>query len=117
MYHNSNVISLFLLQMLDWSTAMPHAKNQEAPRGEFVEQRRPVDMCLCIIPFPPLPPLPSPSSPSIPAHVEDAVPWFGPNTYKALSIGMVILLIVGILAVVGGVAFLETQKKSKKHFF
>ena len=51
------------------------------------------------------------------AHIEDIKPWFGPNTYHAISIGMIILLVVGIVAVVGGMAFLKNQTKSRKHFF
>lgn len=51
------------------------------------------------------------------AHVDDIPPWFGPNAYRVISIGMLILLAVGILAIVGGVAFLQAQSKRKKHFF
>jgi len=51
------------------------------------------------------------------AHVEDNKPWIGANTYRAISIGMIILLVVGVLAVIGGVAFLKNQQKSRKHFF
>ncbi len=59
----------------------------------------------------PLPPL------FPPAHVDAAPPLFGPNTYQAISIGLLILLVVGVLAVVGGMAFVKNQKKSKKRFF
>ena len=50
-------------------------------------------------------------------HIEDIRPWFGPGTYHAISIGLIILLVVGILAVVGGVAFIKSQEKSRKRFF
>lgn len=71
------------VDQLDWSTAVPHAKDVEPPRP----------------------------------HVEDIPPWFGPNAYQAISVGMLILLALGILAIVGGVAFVRTQGKRKKHFF
>jgi mannose-binding lectin 2 len=50
-------------------------------------------------------------------HVDDVPPWFGPNAYRAISVGLLILLAVGILAIVGGVAFVQAQSKRKKHFF
>lgn len=51
------------------------------------------------------------------AHVDASPPLFGPNTYQAISIGLIILLVVGIVAVVGGMAVLQNQKKAKKRFF
>ena len=48
------------------------------------------------------------------AHVDDIPPWFGPN---AFSVGMMLVLAVGIVAIVGGVWFVQAQSKRKKHFF
>ena len=56
-------------------------------------------------------------SPFCTAHVDDVPPWFGPNAYRAISVGLLILLAIGIVAIVGGVAFLQAQTKRKKHFF
>ena len=44
-------------------------------------------------------------------------PWFGPNMYRAISAGMLLLLAIGVVAVVGGVWFVRAQSKRKKHFF
>lgn len=91
---------------MDWSTAIPQAKDVEAPRRELALVIRLVLIlqcwCYALISA---------------AHVDDIPPWFGPNTYRAISIGMLILLAVGILAIVGGVAFLQAKNKRKKHFF
>ena len=52
-----------------------------------------------------------------PDHVEDIRPWFGPATYKAVSIGMIIVLLIGVMVFIGGLAFVKNQKKSQKRFF
>ena len=90
---------------MDWSTAIPQAKDMEAPRRECTTLDYTVIIqCwhYALISA---------------AHVDDIPPWFGPNAYRAISIGMLILLAVGIVAIVGGVAFLQAQNKRKKHFF
>ena len=51
------------------------------------------------------------------AHVDDIPPWFGPNAYRAFSVGMMLVLAVGIVSIVGGVWFVQAQSKRKKHFF
>ncbi|CAI8033158.1 Vesicular integral-membrane protein VIP36 [Geodia barretti] len=50
-------------------------------------------------------------------HVDTIPPWFGPNMYRAISAGMLLLLVIGVVAVVGGVWFVRAQSKRKKHFF
>ena len=54
---------------------------------------------------------------SLPEHVDDVQPWISPAAYKAISIGLVVLLILGIVVVVGGMAILKNQEKSRKRFF
>ena len=44
-------------------------------------------------------------------------PLFGPNMYRAISAGMLLLLAIGVVAAVGGVWFVRAQSKRKKHFF
>ena len=51
------------------------------------------------------------------AHVDDVKPLFGPVTYQAISIGLIILLIIGIIVVVGGVAIVKSKDKNRKRFF
>ena len=92
-----------ILQELDWATAVPHAKDVEAPRRECSHFL----VCLQVL-F---------SFFLCAAHVDDAPPWFGPNAYRVISVGMLILLALAVVGIVGGVAFMQAQSKRKKHFF
>ena len=103
-----NTVLCSLLQELDWSTALPHAKDVEPPRGIYSAILYGCTHPTLFLPHPSL---------SCIEHIDASTPWFGPNTYRAISIGMLILLAVGILAIVGGVAFVQAQGKRKKHFF
>ena len=110
---------------------MPHAKSMEPPRGEWEKRRVEGEKSLqdhLVILLNYVTDFVSPYTHThthtcthahthTAAHIEDIKPWFGPNTYQAISIGMIILLVVGIIAVVGGMAFLKNQTKSRKHFF
>lgn len=51
------------------------------------------------------------------AHIEDAEAVISPRTYKVMSYGLVILLVVGLVVVVGGIAFIKNQEKTRKRFF
>ncbi len=49
--------------------------------------------------------------------MEDTEAVFSPRTYRVFSYGLLILLVVGLVVVVGGIAFIRNQEKSKKRFF
>lgn len=51
------------------------------------------------------------------AHIEDEQPVFSQQTYRVFSYGLVILLVVGLVVVVGGLAFIKNQEKSRKRYF
>lgn len=51
------------------------------------------------------------------AHVEDQEPVFSSRAYKVISYGLVILLVVGLVVVIGGIAFIKNQERSQKRFF
>jgi hypothetical protein len=51
------------------------------------------------------------------AHIDDSQPVFSPGMYRVFSYALLILLVVGIVAVVGGLAFIKSQEKSRKRFF
>lgn len=52
-----------------------------------------------------------------PDHVEDVQGWLSPKVYQVLSIAFIVVLVLGLIAVLGGFAFVKHQEKSKKRFF
>lgn len=54
---------------------------------------------------------------SSPAHVDDMKPALSSKTYKAVSYVLILLLVVGLVVIVGGIAFVKNQERSRKRFF
>ena len=50
-------------------------------------------------------------------HIEDTRPLLQPFWYRLFSMTMLIVLVVGIIAVIGGVAWKKQQEKNRKRFF
>ena len=88
---------------------MPRAASQEAPRGwPFFPScyRALVEiLCRCL------------SLLNRAAHVDAAPPLIRPFWYRLFSFGMIAVLVVGIVAAVGGVAWKQKQERNKKRFF
>lgn len=50
-------------------------------------------------------------------HVDDPKSYISPFWYRLFSISFMILLVVGVVAVIGGMAWKKQQAKNKKRFF
>ena len=62
--------------------------------------------------------LPSAKSQEAPRpHTDDRVPLLRPFWYRLLSVTFMIVLVVGVLAVIGGIAWKKQQEKNRKRFF
>lgn len=79
---------------------MPHARSQEPPRGNVVYNYN-----NGVPYFYPI------------AHSDDIQPFFKPFWYRFFSVTMLLVLVVGVLAVVGGVAWKKKQERNRKRFF